>query len=383
VGVIAKMGQDQAVARYVATYSEQKEWGLLRGVLQFSFYSVSVVSLLCACLAALAIWMLTGNGDEELRLTLWAAVFLIPVQALMVPCGGAQQGLHRIVKAQLPNLLIVPVSFLVFLAGAHLLEWVNLGPHVVVILQLSACCIGLVFSLHFLRQAIPDDVRKSDSVFKTKAWIQSAIPLIFMGSMYVLNSNADILMLGSMLGAEAAGIYKASTRGAELVVFSLMIINPALSPIVSRLHTAGNRVRLQRGITRTARIGLLLALPIAAFLMSFGEWFLSLFGPEFVQGHMALSILSAGQVINVAAGSVAVILVMTGNERIAALGVAVSTLVNISLNALLIPLWGIEGAALATAISIVLWNVVLVRSVWTLLGVDPTSLGFLARRVVA
>ena len=160
-----------------------------------------------------------------------------------------------------------------------------------------------------------------------------------------------------------------------------MIINPTLSPIVSKLHTAGQRVRLQRGITRVARIGLLLSLPVALFLIIFGDWFLSLFGPGYTEGEIALGILSVGQVINVAAGSVAMILVMTGNERIAALGVAMSTIVNISLNAILIPVWGIEGAAIATTTSIVLWNALLVRYTCKQLGVDPTAFGNLVRRV--
>ena len=70
-------------------------------------------------------------------------------------------------------------------------------------------------------------------------------------------------------------------------------------------------------------------------------------------------ILSAAQVVNVSAGLVAQILIMTGHVRDAAIGMTLGAVVNVLLNALLIPRWEIEGAAVATGISLVVWSLFL------------------------
>jgi O-antigen/teichoic acid export membrane protein len=301
----------------------------------------------------------------------------------MTAIGAVSQGLSKIIRAQMPSLFVSPLVFLILLTLTTDFYQDAISVAEVIALTIVAQAFALGVLILSTRSILPSGISRVPARFHIKEWLNAAMPLTLMGGMYVINMNADIVMLGTLASADAAGIYKAATRGADLVIFSLMIINPVLSPIVAQLHTAGQRVRLQRGITRMARIGLLLSLPVALFLVFFGDWFLSLFGPDYTEGKVALAILSVGQVVNVAAGSVAMIMIMTGNERIAALGVAVSTLVNISMNAILIPVWGIEGAAIATTTSIVLWNVLLVRYAWKLLGVDTTSFGFLVRRVSA
>jgi O-antigen/teichoic acid export membrane protein len=74
-------------------------------------------------------------------------------------------------------------------------------------------------------------------------------------------------------------------------------------------------------------------------------------------------------------GLAALVLNMTGHERDTAKGIAVSALLNVTLNALLIPLWGIEGAALASTLSMVVWNSLLVVLVHRRLGLHATALG--------
>jgi O-antigen/teichoic acid export membrane protein len=132
--------------------------------------------------------------------------------------------------------------------------------------------------------------------------------------------------------------------------------------MIARLYAAGEIERLQRVVTTAARAVLLVSLPIAAPLILFGDWLLSFFGPNFTTGRTALAILTAGQLFNVAIGSVGQLLVMTGHEGDAARGIGIGALLNIVLCAALIPRWGMEGAATATATSTIAWN--LLMAVW-------------------
>jgi O-antigen/teichoic acid export membrane protein len=138
--------------------------------------------------------------------------------------------------------------------------------------------------------------------------------------------------------------------------------------------------RLQRMITLAARSTLILALPAALVLILFARQILgNVFGPAYETGAACLAILCAGQLINSGAGSVGLILNMTGHERDSAFGLGIGALTNVTLNIALIPLFDIAGAALATGTSLIAWNIVLALRVHQRLGLDSTALG-LGRR---
>ena len=117
----------------------------------------------------------------------------------------------------------------------------------------------------------------------------------------------------------------------------LTAFNFALAPTIARLYATGEIARLQRVITRSAQVILLLSAPPAILLATFSGWFMGLVGQEFVSGLPALIILSGAQLVNAAAGSVGLTLMMTGHERSTAYGLFVSAVVNVVLNAVLIP----------------------------------------------
>lgn len=85
--------------------------------------------------------------------------------------------------------------------------------------------------------------------------------------------------------------------------------------------------------------------------------------------------MSVGYLINLSVGPVALSLIMTGHEKITTVGVVSGAVINIVLNFLLIPKWGIEGAAFATSISMIIWNVILVIWLYKKSGINSTVLG--------
>jgi O-antigen/teichoic acid export membrane protein len=114
--------------------------------------------------------------------------------------------------------------------------------------------------------------------------------------------------------------------------------------------------------------------------MLMGDSLLSIFGPEFTGGRTSLMILALAQLFNVAAGSAGVALTMTGHERDAAVAIGIGSTMNIILNWLLIPVYAVNGAAMATAASMILWNTLLVLSVRRRMNISTTVFGLLARR---
>lgn len=370
--VFAKLGQDQTVCRYVAGYRESGDYAEMRGLVFFSVSLVMIASVLLAASATIILSVFFADLDAATSRALLLAFWLVPLQAVMTPIGAISQGYSKIVQAQVPTLLISPLVFLILLTLVANFYRSTIDPASVIICTLVSQGVGLSVLIMVTRSILPSGLSQVKARFNIKSWAGTAIPVMLMGGMYVINMNADIVMLGALANADLAGIYKAATRGADIIMFPSAMISLSLAPIIARLYTAGDMYRLQRGITKTTRVGAALALPVAAALLLFSEWFLGLFGSEFTAGSGALRLLIIAQVITTLAGPAGWVLVMTGHERKAAMGMGVSVALNIVLNALLIPKFGLNGAAAATMISTLSWNFILVMAVKKTLKLDTS-----------
>jgi O-antigen/teichoic acid export membrane protein len=121
----------------------------------------------------------------------------------------------------------------------------------------------------------------------------------------------------------------------------------------------------------------MVALPVALIFILAGEFIIPwVFGAEFSAAHAPLAILAMGQLVNAGFGSVGFLLNMTGYERISSRILWQTALLNILLNAIMIPLFGIVGASVATAISLVIWNALLYREVRKHLRISSTAFQF-------
>lgn len=374
------MGLDNLIVREVAVYKTQSAWNLIHGLLHWSNLVVLFLSVGLAILAALVAWILEEQVEAHLVSGLWVALIMLPLVALTHLRQAAMLGLQHIVIGQLPTMLIRPMLFIILVTGMYLFLGDSITAPGVMSLQVMAAGIAFIIAARQLRTKLSQLSKQVSPTYQGRIWMSSALPLLFVSGMYIVNAQTDTIMLGTIKGAEAAGIYVVANRGAELITFVLLAVNTALGPTIASLYAAKDLKRLQRVITKSARVTLLLTLPIASVLILFGYWFLLIFGQDFTQGENALTILSAGQLINAAMGSVGLMLIMTGHEHDAAVGIGVSAVLNVILNASLIPRWGIEGAACATAISLILWNLLLAIMVYKRLGIYSTALGHINLR---
>jgi O-antigen/teichoic acid export membrane protein len=375
LNVPAAMGLPTLVIRLFATYRVQQQWSLMRGLFVRANQVVLILTLIIAGIGTLVVWMFSEHFGTVNTSTLWWAMALLPLTALNALRSAGLRGLHHVILGQLPESLIMPGVFLGLVLVWHLMG-LDLDPAEAVALRVVATVPAFAIGAYFLFQAMPKQARQAVPHYQSQAWARSAMPLLFLGGMSFINTQTDILMLASISGSESAGIYQAAVRSAEFVAFSLIIVNVAIQPTLSRLYASGDLERLQRVITASARVALLLALPVALVMVVFAKPIMVMvFGQEFKAGANCLIILSSAQVINAAMGSVGQILNMTGYEKDAAQGMAIGAIANVLLNAILIPVWDMTGAAVATGTSLIIWNLVLAIKVRQRLGLMPSAIG--------
>jgi O-antigen/teichoic acid export membrane protein len=158
----------------------------------------------------------------------------------------------------------------------------------------------------------------------------------------------------------------------DIVIIANGIALQLLEPALARALGQKDAVGAQRLISSSVLVSVGLSAMIAIPLGLAASFYLGLFGPDFVAGAPALRILLLGHMLAFLCGPVAVILVMQGHERLVMWTALGALVCNAGLNLALIPNYGINGAAAATALSAVLFKLCLFGAVLRLTPFDPT-----------
>ncbi len=374
--VIAMFGFGRLLVREIAAYLTQSSFGLIRGLLRFVGFGALIISIAVAVFTGLATWLLKDFLNPQMFPAFWIAMAILPFLTLANLNDNALQGFKRVILGRMPQILIRAPLFIVLVVVAYWLNPQNFTAVYAVGLSLAAIIVTFIAGTYFLIRTVSEQVPAEAPLFRQRAWLNSALPLLMVAVLFEINNRAPVIILGTINGPEEAGIFGVATLIASLISFILLSANAALGPVISSLYTENDINRLQKIITRSARLTFLVAIGMAVLLILSRHWLLLLFGQEFQEAGNVLIILTIGQLVSVAAGSVGLLLVMTGHERNTLFAIAISSAVTVVLNLLLSPFWGIAGAAVATTTSMVIWNLILIFQVRRKLNIDPTVFGF-------
>ena len=117
------------------------------------------------------------------------------------------------------------------------------------------------------------------------------------------------------------------------------------------------RDRLRGLMKKATRLNVAVSVPILFCIIIFSTYLLSFFGSDYIIAKNALIILASSQLFNSISGPSAIFLNMTGRQKTLNIILIIALLINVALNVTLIPTLGMIGAALSTAISLVLWKI--------------------------
>ena len=189
-----------------------------------------------------------------------------------------------------------------------------------------------------------------------KVW-DLAWPMFLTGGLFMIMNQTDTLMLGYMKQAEDVGIYHIASRIASITLFVLMAMGYRSAPLYAELYHSGQHDELQLLAQRSAKLMFWMTLPIVIFVLLGGKLILSIFGDEFIAGYYALLFIVIAEFIHTSSGSIGNFLNMTGNQKVFRNIILIGVATNVTLNALLIPIYSYSGAAFASLISMITWNI--------------------------
>ncbi|HYI22207.1 MAG TPA: oligosaccharide flippase family protein, partial [Candidatus Limnocylindrales bacterium] len=376
------LGLDRLIVRDVAVFVGRGAHGLVRGLLRTSSL---VVLGTCTAVGLLVVAVLLVGGsqvDPSTAAALAIGIIALPAMAYGRIAQSVLMGFHQVVLGQLPDLLLRPLLLLGVVGLVVVVSGVPLeAPTAVAAYTVSAVAIALV-ALVLMRRTMRARLQPAAPEYEWRRWLTAAAALTLLSGAFVVHSQTGVVLLGVLDSPESAGLYAVAQRGALLVAFPLLALNAALAPTAARLWSTRHVDELQRLVTAGTRGVLLGALPIAIIFIVFGSQLLGfVFGQPFSAAGVALAILCVGQLANTATGSVATLLIMSGNQALAAVGMGLGMLANVVLAVLLIPTLGVAGAAIAAATGLIVSNLIHVILARRTLGIDTTAIGLPARHL--
>jgi O-antigen/teichoic acid export membrane protein len=311
------------------------------------------------------------------------AVRFIKLLAPFVPLAGVSSVLmsaSRGFGAMLPTALIENAGKSLFRALAAL---------AVVVLGLKTIALGvgwalpipiglwiiIVWTRKLLRRAERGDRynRRDTRRYRDLAaefW-RFAVPRGFVGALTTTQLWLDTLLVGGLLSTSEAAIYTVSTRYIAVSVLVIAALNIVIAPQISALLSMGERRRAE-GVYHTATEWIILSsFPPTFALATFAPLLLSLFGPQYIAGQDVLMGLSIGALFYLSTGPLVTVLVMGGKSGWSLFNQVASLTTNIVLNLILIPHLGINGAALAWALTGVVGQGTALIEVKVFLGLSP------------
>jgi len=363
LAVASTIGLSGSVVRFVPQYLTQNHRSRLRGLLRRSTMialavGLGVVAAGQLLLFALEPWLAAFYvGPARL------ALLCIPFLALTVLLSGLSRGFGWVGLAFVPQYLLVPGLLIlgVVLSRRFLGE---LTATRVLPLAVGACVATALCQFWRFRHAIPDDIRHTPAAYDTRLWLRVAIPLFLSDGVFLLLWSADEVMLGSMMGPDEVSVYHACVKTAGLTLVFFNATTALAAPRFAALWVDRDTAHQQQFARSVSRWMFFPTLVIALALVVMGSTVLSTFGSTFVSGYPVLILLALGYLAQAATGPVSAYLAVSGNQDAVVLVTAVAATTNIVFNLLLIPRFGVMGAAVASVMSALvyqLWQYVMVR----------------------
>lgn len=316
-------------------------------------------------------WMLLAppvDGVSPLVLALCVPVALcLSGTALML---AVTRGFGDPITFPLLQNVVLPLGRLGGVALAVLLGWSLealllgwLAPVPIVLVVATAIAMRLVARSRATSAAPAGDVARPFWRFSAARGVTASIEILL--------EWVDVIIVGALAGPAEAGVYAVVTRcvrAGEVVQQAARIV---MGPAVSAALARGERERAGEiyGVVTAAMVWL--SWPFFALLAVFADAVLGLFGADFRTGAIPLAVLAAAMAFATAAGAVQTVLLMGGRSSWQLADKSGALALNVVLNLLLVPTFGITGAAVAWAVTIVVDTVVVTAQVQGAMGVRP------------
>jgi len=371
LSITGGLGMPLAAVRFVPVYVATGRNASLRGFLCAAQRLTLTTSIPVAIGFALVFLLLPTLRDQA-HVAL-AAAAIIPIFGLGTLAAGTLQALGLPMRAD----LLLNLARTAMTAGFVLLaRWLGVATAEIALwLTALAGLLAWMLTAAAARRALPVSAAGPLMQDERRSWIAAGMTFVLAMLSVSLIERLDTIMVNALIGADAAGIYSVASRLALTVMLATASVLSLLAPALARQAAVRDQAGLQRSAAIAVGLTLVLSLGVAGVLVAASPWLLPAFGRDFMAAGPPFFILLAGQVAVAACGAAGGLLALSGHNRALIIIALAAVILDMVLCLLLVPAFGLEGAAAATVTTLLAQAVALSIVVRRSLGVDPTMLG--------
>lgn len=365
----AAIGLAAAADRFVPQYKIKDAWGLLLGLIRRSMWIVFGAGTFIAGLGLIVLVVFNTWLADYYVIPTQIAISCVPFLTLVVLLSGVSRGFGWVALAFVPQMLLIPIALIL---SVFLHYWLIGTPSATAVLVWMLCACGLIALGHSyrFRHTMPKEIHAAEPIYETRTWLRVAIPLFLADGIFLVLWNVDTLMLGSMMKPQDVSIYHAAVKTAGLVLLVFNAVRSFAAPKFAALYVEKSRAHQQEFARSIAKWMFWPTALVVLVVIVAGKLVLSFFGSEFVAGYPVIIVLCSAYLVRTVAGPLSALLAVSGNQDdilIVNIGAGIG---NVVLNAILIPLFGIMGAAFATVFAMLGYQTALYILVRHRLGID-------------
>jgi O-antigen/teichoic acid export membrane protein len=353
--IIPKLGMENGIVSFLSRNTISKEEK--RSILSFSLLLSGVLSLIVIVVSYLNAefilkTLLNDVAYGELLLILLPTIILDSVKAML---QSSLRAVRKIKEITFMENLFAPISKILFVILLVIIFNIQNYLPLVIPLYVNSF-VSIVYYIYKLNKlGLIGRVYKQ---FDNIQLVRFSLPLLFAGVVSIITHNVDQYMIGYMRGATEVGIYRIALQFGTFSSMALIAVNTVFAPLISNLFHDNRISDLSNMYKVTTKWITAINLMIFGMILVFSEDIMHLAGEEFMAGSVALILVCLGQIINSIVGSVGYLNTMTGHPQLNLIGSVIAMAVNVTLNLILIRPFGINGAAIATAASLGIQNII-------------------------
>ncbi|WP_348800194.1 MATE family efflux transporter [Flavobacterium adhaerens] len=355
IGSICLLGFDHSILYFKGWLASQNAIEKLKNI-----YVKMVVMLFITSMMALLIILLIDEktindyfSDQEVYSMIFKATGVLFFYSISTLNTEVFRALDRLFVAELFRNVL---KFTPLIVGAIVLFYCGKEKYLVDVFLIGFVLLSLISTLlvfkyfsNITQNTVAENVSHKELFLKS-------YPIAISGMAMFLLLCFDVMFLKKYRNDETVAFYSIGVKLMTIVSVIVLTINVTVSAKIAEFFTSNKKEELKKVVRNSARLIFGITLPAIVILCVFSEYVLSFFGSQYVVAKDAFLILIIGQGICSAFGSAPVYLNMTGRQHIFQIILIAAVIINFALNRILIPSYGMIGAALAFVVSTFFWN---------------------------
>ena len=367
---ISSLGLQNGIVRFVSIYRGEGDKARIKGTLVLAL----TISLISSIIVAGLLFVFSRPisirifNKPDLVSVLRIFALSLPFYVLMTMTSFSARAFLKMGHAVVITAVSRPITNILLVGLAFLLGFRLRGA---IYGFLASCILSALLGLYFLYRIFPEISTSLQYKPETRKLLLFSLPVLISGIATAFLFQVDRLMLGWLGTSSEVGIYNAAATISVQMGVITQALSTISSPMIADLHNRGRKKELKHVFQTTTRWGFISSIPLFLVFVLFSNNLMLLFGPAFSRGAFALVLLSSATFIMAVRGPTVALLIMSGKQKLELLNTLALMSLNIVLNFWFIRLWGLIGAAIATATSIGLLSIVRLLEVKSLLGMQP------------